>query len=102
MAISCGRTAPNTTIGWLRASRCPVENLGRTNRSNGGNTSWQPRRKPPRKRNTKRTDDRSEIPQSLSREAPLERLFHSPSRERSLSESGAEPRPRGDPHELLG
>src|SRR5208282_818531 len=50
--------------------------LGRTNRSNGGNTSWQPRRKPPRKRNTKRTDARSEVPQSLSGEAPLERLFH--------------------------
>jgi len=42
---------------------------------NGGNTSWQPRRKPPRKRNTKRTDARSENPQSPSREAPLEGLF---------------------------
>src|ERR1700675_3110263 len=75
VAISCGRTATPTTCWVARASRCSVDNLGRTNRSNGGNTSWQPRRKPPKKRNTKRTDVRSEIPQSLSGEAPLERLF---------------------------
>jgi hypothetical protein len=36
MAISCGRTAAHTRTWVARASRCPVENLGRTNRSNGG------------------------------------------------------------------
>ena len=77
MAISCGRTAPNTThwIAW--ASRCPVENLGRTNRSNGGETSWQPRRKPPRKRNTKRTDAHSKEFPKASQEKHLLRGFSS-------------------------
>jgi hypothetical protein len=41
---------------------------------NGGNTSWQPKRKPPRKRNTKRAAVGSEVPQGLSGEAPLEGL----------------------------
>jgi hypothetical protein len=36
MAISCVRTATHTRSWVARASRCPVENLGRTNRSNGG------------------------------------------------------------------
>ena len=33
MAISCVRTAAHTSTWVARASRCPVENLGRTNRS---------------------------------------------------------------------
>lgn len=75
MAISCGRTATPTRSWVAWASRCLVENLGRTNRSNGGNTSWQPRRKPPRKRNTKRADARfSEIPKA-SQEKHLLRGF---------------------------
>src|ERR1035438_8473022 len=74
MAISCSRTATHTTSWVARASRCPVDPWENKNRSNGGITSWQPRRKPPRKRNTKRIMLVQKFPKA-SREKHLLRGF---------------------------
>src|ERR1019366_7946807 len=74
MAISCSRTATHTTSWVARASRCPVDPWENKNRSNGGITSWQPRRKPPRKRNTKRIMLVQKFP-TASREKHLLRGF---------------------------
>jgi hypothetical protein len=76
MAISCGRTVAHTTKWGSLGIRVALfttlgEQIVQTEE-----TPWQPRRKPPRKRNTKRIAGCSfRISPSLSGEAPLERLF---------------------------
>src|SRR5271157_1045584 len=74
MAISCSRTAAHTTSWVARASRCPVEPWENKNRSNGGKLHGN-QEESRQEKETLSGRCSLEIPQSLSREAPLERLF---------------------------